>query len=230
MHHRARIRRPRFLVRPMWRRRGPPGSRMWLSVLLAAVMLTLFLLWINQQIRPILRAMATTQISNAVVAAVSDAIAAGIASEHISYEDMVSVETDASGRITALKSNLAQANLLRSELLSMVLEQVSDLTTEDFSIPFGNLTDLDFLSGRGPSITVRVLSVGAANASFEHIFTEAGVNQTLHQIMLDLEVTVQILLPGETLETQVPTQVCIAETVIVGEVPNTYLQLENGGT
>ena len=228
MQHRARIRRPRFLVRPMWRRRGPPGSRMWLSVLLAAVMLTLFLLWINQQIRPILRAMATTQISNAVVAAVSDAIATGIASEHISYEDMVSVETDASGRITALKSNLAQANLLRSELLSMVLEQVSDLTTEDFSIPFGNLTDLDFLSGRGPSITVR--SVGAANASFEHIFTEAGVNQTLHQIMLDLEVTVQILLPGETLETQVPTQVCIAETVIVGEVPNTYLQLENGGT
>lgn len=131
----------------VWRRRGPPGSRMWLSVLLAAAMLMLFLLWINQQIRPILRAMATTQISNAVVAAVSDAIARGIASEHISYEDMVSVETDASGRITALKSNLAQANLLRSELLSMVLEQVSDLTTEDFSIPFGNLTDLDFLSG-----------------------------------------------------------------------------------
>lgn len=210
-----------------WRRTS--GDRIWLSILLAAAMLAGVLLWTNRQVRPILKAMAVTQISNAVTSAVSESVAAGIASEQISYEDMVYVETDADGRVTALKSNLAQANLLRSELLSMVLEKVSELKQEDFSIPFGNLTNLDVLSGKGPDITIRVLSVGGANASFEHVFTDSGVNQTLHQIMLNLDVTIQILLPGETMEILVPTQVCIAETIIVGEVPNTYLQLENGG-
>lgn len=225
--------RPVFWVRSPRRWRGPrwtPRGTAWISVLLALGMLLGFLLWVNQQLRPILKAMVVTQISNAVTASVNDAIAVGIAAEHISYDDMVIVETDDSGRATVLKSNLAQANLLRSELLSMVLNKVSELAAEDFSIPFGNLTDIDILSGRGPDITVRVLSVGAVNAAFQHQFSDAGVNQTLHQIMLDISVTVQILLPGETVETPVQTQVCVAETVIVGEVPSTYLQLENGGT
>ena len=204
--------------------RGPDPR--WISVVLAGALLAGFFSVVNARIRPILTAMAVTQISNAVTAAINDAIADGITSEHVSYSDMVLVETDANGRATVLTSNLEQANLLRSELLSLVLEAVSQLSMEDFSIPVGNLTDIDLFSGRGPAITIQVLSTGAASASFEHEFTSAGVNQTLHQIMLDVDVTVQILLPGQTMELPVSTQVCVAETVIVGEVPGTYLQLE----
>lgn len=231
MFHR-RMRRRSGLCRRSWRRPYPiaGGAAGWLSLLLAACMLVTFLSWISRQVRPILKAMAVTQISNAVTSTVNEAISAGIVDHHITYEDMVEVETDQSGRVTVLKSNMTQANLLRAELLRMVLDKVSELEERDFSIPFGSLTDIDLMFGRGPDVTIKVLSMGAVNGTFRHEFTAAGVNQTLHQIMLAVDVQVQILLPGETVDLTVPTQVCVAETVIVGEVPGTYLQLENGGT
>ena len=216
----------RIRVRRRSRRwRWSPDPR-WISLLLAGGLLLAFFAAVNNRIRPILTAMAITQTSNAVTEAVNDAVAEGITAEHISYDDMVTVETDANGRATVLTSNLEQANLLRAELLTRVLDAVSALAEEDFSIPLGNLTDVDLFSGRGPDIHLRVLSTGAASASFSHSFTDAGVNQTLHQILLDVSVTVQILLPGQTLELPVSTQLCVAETIIVGEVPGTYLQLE----
>jgi hypothetical protein len=72
------------------------------------------------------------------------------------------------------------------------------------------------------------MSTGTATAEFSHQFLEAGVNQTLHQIMLDIEVCVQVLLPGETTELPVRTRICVAETIIVGEVPDTYLEWKHG--
>ena len=219
-------RRSFFLRRALRGRRGVLDPRL-MSVILAGTLLIFFFGAVNRRIRPILTAMATTGVSNAVTSAINEAILGGLAAEHISYDDMVRVETAADGRVSALTSNLEQANLLRAQLLSLVLETVSDLSSEDFAIPLGNLTDVDLLSGRGPDVNIDVLSTGAAKADFSHEFMEAGVNQTLHQIMLDLEVVVQILLPGETLELPVETRICIAETIIVGQVPNTYLEWEH---
>lgn len=218
-------RRPIFPHRA-WRRGGWSPDPRWVSILLAVILLGGFFSAVNDRIRPILTVMATTDVSNAVTMAVNTAILDGLAAEHISYHDMVRMEIASDGRVAALTSDLDQANLLRAKLLSLVLDTVSALSEEDFSIPMGNLTDLDLLSGRGPDITVDVLSTGTARADFTHEFLDAGVNQTLHQIMLDLEVMVQILLPGETIELPVSTRVCIAETVIVGQVPNTYLEWE----
>lgn len=198
----------------------------WLSVILAFVLLICFLTALNARIHPVLVALAETRVSNAVTEAVNEAVGNSIVAKHISYNDMVTMETDAAGRVSVLTSNLERANLLRTELLSWVLRAVSDLSSEDFSIPFGNLTGVSLFSGHGPTVTIRVLSTGTASAAFEHSFTDAGVNQTLHRIMLAVDVTVQILLPGETRELPVSTQVCVAETIIVGEVPNTYLEWE----
>ena len=81
------------------------------------------------------------------------------------------------------------------------------------------------MAEKGPLLPVRIRSVGGAEATFEHVFTAAGINQTHHQIMLDLTVSLTLLIPGGPLDTQVSTQVCVAETVLVGEVPDTYLAL-----
>lgn len=222
------MRRRRF-IRFRLPPRGPRGNVGALPALLLAVGLLLcFFAWVNRQLRPVLEALALSQVHNAVTASINDAVTAGIAAEDVSYDDMVTLETDGAGRITALKSNMAQVNRLRSLLLGAALEQVSELSTRDFSIPVGNLTGLDFLSGWGPGIRVDLLTAGAADAAFHNEFSSAGVNQTLHRIVLEVHVTMHILLPGETVETQVSTQVCVAETVIVGQVPETYLQLEGG--
>lgn len=217
----ARIRRRR-------RRIPVQKKEILISAILAFLLLGCFLLWMDRRLRPELEAMAAAQVSSAVTAAVNDAIVAGIAEENISYDDMVTIETDEHGRVTVLKSNMAQANLLRAHLLAAALEEVSGLSARTFSIPVGNLTKTELLSGKGPGIKVRLLSAGSANASFRNSFTAAGVNQTLHRVILDVDVTVSVLLPGGTLETAVSIPVCVAETVIVGQVPDTYLQLERG--
>lgn len=210
-------------IRPA--RRRQEGNCFWLSALLAGVLLAGLLLWFDRQLRPVLETLAETEVRNAVTAAVNNAISAGIVENAVSYDDIITVETDGSGQVTALKSNMAGANLLRAQLLEAALAEVSGLSERDFSIPLGSLLGMDFLSGRGPGVRVAVLSAGAAGAVYRNEFTAAGVNQTLHRVLLEVSVTVRILLPGRILEASVTSPVCIAETVIVGQVPGTYLQL-----
>lgn len=217
----------RFLWRLRLRRRESRWQGLAVSVLLATALLAAFLTWMDRQIQPVLEAVAQAKVSSAVSAAVNEAVAASIAAEEISYDDMVVIETDGSGRAAVLKGNTAGMNLLRTQLLAAALAQVSELSAEDFSIPLGTLTQLELLSGRGPEVRVRLLSVGAADARFQNEFLEAGVNQTLHKIVLEVRVTAEILLPGRTMEVVVETPVCVAETVIIGQVPETYLQLES---
>lgn len=223
-------RRPWRVRSHRWERshRRGQGDGLWLSVVLAGALLGTLILWFDRQLCPVLETLAETEVRNAVTAAVNDAISAGIVENEVSYDDIITVETDESGRVTALKSNMAGANLLRSRLLEAALEEVSGLSERDFSIPMGNLLGMDVLSGRGPRVRVTVLSAGSAGAVYQNEFTAAGVNQTLHRVLLEITVTVRILLPGRNLETQVTTPVCVAETVIVGQVPETYLQLERG--
>lgn len=223
------VRRPLNLYLRHFRRRPPVRGREALAAAaLAALLLLGLMFWVNRQLRPVLESLAVTQVGGAVTAAVNDAIAAGISQANISYDDIVLVETDENGHVTVLKSNMAQANLLRTQLLAAALEQVAGLSARDFSVPLGSLTNIDLIAGKGPRVKVRLLSTGEADAAFRNEFTAAGVNQTLHQVILDITVTVVILLPGQRLETVVTAPVCVAQTVIVGQVPDTYLQLERG--
>lgn len=211
------------------RRRGPGERSLLLSLLLAGAMLAALLLWFDRQLRPVLEAMAETEVCNAVTAAVNDAVAEEIVESAVSYDDIVTIETDDSGRVTALKTNMAGANLLRGKLLDAALKEVSGLSERDYSIPLGSLLQMDLFAGRGPGVKVRALSAGTAEADYRNDFSAAGVNQTLHRVILEIRVSIRIMLPGKTLNTAVSTQVCVAETVIVGQVPDTYLQLERGG-
>ena len=209
--------------RRTWPRRRPMGR--WNGLLFSAALgigLALAVICcVNARLRPILLEVAHTQTSNAVTAAINDAVAA----QAVEYTDLITLEKDAAGNVIALTSNMARINSLRSDLLSCALEAVDGLELQEMGIPLGTLIDFDLFSGRGPEIWVKVLSVGAASAEFTNQFTEAGINQTRHQIFFDLAADVSILLPGEQCTSTIKVQVCVAETVIVGQVPATYLQI-----
>lgn len=197
-----------------------------ISVLLASVLLAVFLSVTNAFLRPILCAMAQSRVEEAVISAVQTAILAQLSGEYVAYSELVTLHMDASGRVSALSCHTQRMNKLRASLLRDIQESLDALGEQDFSIPWGNLTNLNLLSGRGPTVTVRVQTASAAAAEFEHSFLEAGINQTLHQIQLKVDVNINILLPGQHLELPVSTCVTVAETVIVGDVPDTYVQSE----
>lgn len=195
-------------------------GRFLLFTLMVFVLAVLF--FAMSQLQPLLESLATTRVSNAVNRIVSEAVDEAIDSGEISYGQLISFEKDNEGRITAVHSNMAACNRLQSAILDIVLERIDQVSARELSIPLGSLTGSAFLAGRGPRLSVRMESVGSSSAWFENAFSSAGINQTNHQIVLHVDVSVAILLPGFTTATEVSNAVTVAETVIVGSVPDSY--------
>lgn len=192
----------------------------WLMVpILLLLALAVTLLW---HLKPVMTSMATARVSNTVNRIVMAAVDEAVLSGEIDYSNFVSFEKDGDGRITALRSNMAQISRMQSEIADEILQRLTEISTSELRIPLGTLTGSALLAGRGPALTVRMQSVGSANAVFRNQFTAAGINQTRHQIFLDVEVSMSILLPGLTTSTMVSNEIAVAETVIVGTVPETY--------
>ena len=171
---------------------------------------------------------ATARVSNTVNGIVTAAVNETIYSGGVDYDQLISFEKDKEGKITAVKSNMAEFNRLQSAIIDEVLEKLSEVTTKELSVPVGTLLGSPFLAGRGPLIRVRMQSVGSSSAHFENAFTSAGINQTKHQIYLVVDVYVSILLPGFSTTTKFSNTYSVAETVIVGSVPDNYTYFSNG--
>lgn len=192
----------------------------WLTML-SAVLLSLTVLVLSQ-LRPVLTSMASARVSNSVNRIVTAAVNEAIRNGDINYDAFVSFEKDASGRVTALRSNVAEVNRMQSVIAEEILERLSEMSVSELRIPVGTLTGSALLAGRGPYITVRMQSVGSASAVFRNEFSAAGINQTRHQILLEVDVYMSILLPGIRTSTTVSNEIAVAETVIVGSVPESY--------
>ena len=202
-------------------------KRTFLAVAFALALLALVTV-AAMHLKPILTSLATARVSNTVNGIVSAAVNETIYSGDVDYDSLISFEKDNEGHITAVKSNMAEFNRLQSAIIADILEKLSEVTTRELSIPFGTLTGTPLLAGRGPLISVRMQSVGSSSAHFENAFTSAGINQTKHQIYLVVDVYVSILLPGFSTMTKVSNTYAVAETVIVGLVPENYTYFSNG--
>ncbi len=210
----------------MVRRKPVRRMRSWngpvFSALFGVGLALFFIHRINLAIRPMMIRSATAQVTNQVVTAISMAVK----DLSVRYDQVITLEKDGQGRITALQSDMDAIGAYRDRLSQALVSEMDGLKEQSLSIPLGSLTGIDLLSGRGPGIPVKVLSARAVSTAFENIFSEAGINQTRHQIMLNVTVTASILLPGHTTQIEIPHQLCVAETVIVGEVPAHYTYFE----
>jgi len=190
----------------------------WLTLLVLALLAAVVsLLW---HLKPVMTSMATARVSNLVNRIVSAAVNEAVENGSIDYQNFVIFEKDETGHITALRSNVAEVNRMQGQITDEILHRLSEVATSELEIPLG--TGSALLAGRGPSLFVRMQAVGSASAAFRNQFTAAGINQTRHQIFLDVDVYMSILLPGMKTSTRVSNEIAVAETVIVGGVPDTY--------
>ena len=192
----------------------------WLTLLtLALLAAAVSLLW---HLKPVMTSMATARVSNTVNRIVSAAVNEAVENGQIDYGNFVIFDKDDTGHITALRSNVAEVNRMQGQIADEILHRLSEISTSELEIPLGTLTGSALLAGRGPSLFVRMQAVGSASATFRNQFTSAGINQTRHQIFLDVDVYMSILLPGMKTSLKVSNEIAVAETVIVGGVPDTY--------
>jgi sporulation protein YunB len=179
---------------------------------------------LRSRLWPVARDLARTQVINTASDLINDAILEQIMEGQIQYDRIVYFEKDLNGRITALKTNMAEVNRLKTETLNIINDQILAEDSDHFGVPLGSLILPEFFSGRGPQIPVRILAIRNSDANFHSDFSQAGINQTLQQLSMDVLVDVTVLVLGQTETFTVSSQMVVAETIIVGDVPATYLQ------
>lgn len=189
-------------------------------IVIAAIALIFFRIKYHETIR----SLAETQVKNTTSDLINDAIDAQIDKGNIQYDRIVYFEKDLNGKITALKTNMSEVNRLKTSILNIINDEILAMDTTDLGIPVGSLVLPEVLSGRGPQIPIQVMSISNSDAGFESYFTQAGINQTLQKLTMTISVDVSILVLGRTESFTVTSEVVVAETIIVGQVPDTFFQ------
>lgn len=206
----------------------PPGQKAKLLCFFLSAILVMLAAIATVHLRAMLDSLAVTRVSNLVGTVVTEAVSDAINSGKIQYNDLVTLEKNASGGIAAMQSNMAEFNRLQSAITQDILARLGGISDIDLTIPVGTLTGSALLAGRGPGFTVRMQTTGSCSARFENQFSHAGINQTTHRILLWVDVSMSILLPGFRTGTQVSNSFSVAETIIVGEVPDSYTYFNSG--
>lgn len=194
----------------------------YLLVIVIAVLVLFFML--RSKYRLIIEDLAQTQVKNTTSDLTNDAIARQIASDDIQYDRIVFFEKDLDGRITALKTNMSEVNRLKTDILDIINDEILALDHSDIGIPLGSLFFPEILSGKGPAIPVNILSIRNSDANFVSHFSQAGINQTLHRLNMEVSIDVAVLVLGQTSSFTMTSEVVVAETIIIGDVPQTFLQ------
>lgn len=205
-----------------WRRRR--GRRyLWGVVLFLALVLGVFLV-VERNIKPTLLALAEARAKIVAVEAMNDAVSEEIV-ESVKYQDLISLHKDTRGRVVLMQPNTVEISRLASKVTTYIQGRLESLKSEQVEIPLGQVFGSKLLANFGPRLKVGLIPVGTVKVNLVSDFREAGINQTLHQLFLEVTATVQIVVPLVYSTTEVSTTVPLAETVIVGEVPQQYWQL-----
>ena len=188
------------------------------------ILLLALLLLMNLQWFPTLRRLVRMQAENETSNRINEAMAAYLDAHALTYAELVRLETDANGTVTAMQLNMDAANRLRAWLLAELDRRIPDMTGQDIAVPVGNVLFPALLSGRGGSVPVRVVSLRATNAELESRFTAEGGTQPLPALERAVSGDALLLAPAGFLDLHVDTRVPVAQTVIVGAVPATLIK------
>lgn len=199
-------------------------SRRILSVILLLLLCSgAGYLFFRGRIMPIAETMAFTIVEDRASDVIVEAIDLELQNDEADYAHLVYLDKDTDGNITALRTNMMEMNRLKVAVLNDIRTRITRLDEDSLTIAMGSLIFPEIFAGKGPGIPIRILAVSSSDAEFASNLTEAGINQTLHQIVMNVFITVTVLLPTGTHSVPTQTSVVVAETVLIGTVPSSYV-------
>lgn len=207
-------------------RRIKPGLRFLiiLMILILAAFLIFFI--IDTGVKPTIIAMSEAKIEYIAVLAMNNAVSKILGSD-IKYTDLTNILTDKDGKIAMIQYNTILINTLARKTSTLAQDEIRSLGAEGIDIPLGSITKSKILSGWGPNIKVKIIPVGSVSINFSDEFKQAGINQTRHKIYMEMQTQVRIVVPLGSDIINVATKVPITETIIIGDVPDTYVNVDN---
>ncbi len=209
------------------RRRNESHIRALVGVLTGLLLGAAAIHYCNAALRPGIIAAATDQISNQIEDEVGGVVEEMLDSGEMQYSDICTVFWDQNGQMCGMQADMAQLNRLKTELSTRVAEQFdAHVVRHKLQVPLGSVLPVVTLHGQGPLVPVVILSAGNISADFDNEFVSTGINQTLHRVALRVETKLHLLLPGGVYEYTEETRLVLAETVLMGDVPESYSYFE----
>ena len=199
--------------------------RRWVVLAAAILCLTAIggcILFVEENLTRMVLSLAQAQARSLAVRTLNEAAAELLSSGEITYDTLMHVTADENGRVRLIQANTPQMNRLAAKVSLMSQEKLQATRDQVVRVPLGSALGMTLLAGVGPNIEVHVLPVGSVQAAFHTDFQTAGINQTRHRVTLQLTAQVQLVIPTGTKTVEASTQVAMAESIIVGEVPDTF--------
>lgn len=208
----------------------PPKRAKKKKIKAIAAILTLILLftgaffYFNKQAHEVIDQLTRATISNRLTVKMNAAFDELMASFDDEYSSYVHIERNSSGEITLITADMIKINKLMAQYSTIVQSHVSEIEEDDITVPMLAFTGWPLISTLGADIKLDIVAVGDAPCSYRSEFKEVGINQTLHSIYIDVSAKVEIILPIDNIEVECPSSALVCESVIVGRVPQFYLQ------
>jgi sporulation protein YunB len=185
-------------------------------------------LWVDRVLQPTIFKIAETRAIQMATEAINRAVQRKVFDSNLQYQDFVQVHKDNQGHIVLMQANTLKINQLAADVTLMVQSALQQLSRESLRIPLGQITGTQLLAGYGPRIPVGIVPVGSVRVRVDDRFEQAGINQTRHRIYLDFNAEVRIVVPPRSATAQVATRVPLVESIIVGQVPGTFVNISGG--
>ena len=188
---------------------------------LAFILIGLFLL-AEASFRPMIESINAYECHELVSDIINDAILSELEQSNVDYSSLVTLTMNGNGEVTSVQSNILNINKLKTNVAERIEREIERLSAVDIQIPIGTLLGLQLLHGKGFNVGMSVTPLGYATTTIISEFTEAGINQTLHRIIIEINADIDAIIPGFETRVPVKTSIVAAETVIVGRVPDAY--------
>ncbi len=199
--------------------------KIWILIFVVALAAVGYIL-VDNSIRPTILSLSEARLRAIAVKAMNEAVRETIGND-ISYSDLINIQKDDQGKITLVSANTVLMNNLAASTAIAAQDKILNIGEQGISIPLGTVLGGQMLTGRGPAVEVRVEPVGSVTTDFKTEFEAAGINQTRQKIFIVLNATVRILVGNTAQTVEISTQVLISETIIIGDVPQSYVDVAN---
>lgn len=196
-------------------------------LVLAALILSVFL-YFRRNVTPVIIEVSEATVKSITTLAVNDAVYCTL-SDALKYEDLVSVSRNEDGDIVYMQANSLKINAIARDVASLSQKNLDEMGSRAMKVPLGAFSGTAVFAGMGPEIDLKIIPIGSVYCEFSSVFEAVGINQTRHKIYLDVVADVELIIPAASATVSSKTQVLICESVIVGKVPSTFLNLSTLG-
>jgi len=198
----------------------------WVILLAVLVIAAVCLWYLERNLTEVVLSLANARARSLAVQSLNEAAEETVQSG-VGYDQLMNVTTGADGSVRLIQANTAEMNKLAARASIIAQQRLESLEGQSISVPLGSALGLTIFAGSGPRIRVQILPVGSVTTRFDTEFQTAGINQTRHKVLLTLSATIQLVIPTGASVVEASTQVAVAESIIVGQVPDSFVDVNN---